>query len=211
MIHVINPGLSPIDKPCTHRPTSKSFATESSRCDKIHSNTNMAPPASKRRKLEHSDSEEDSEASFAGFDDFEEAQSDGGAEADGVDGSEESVNGFGDLEEADMDILEEEEESEEGDEGQEELKPVSTLATKATNGQKPPIRPAPSPQDGAYTSESFKSNLFKLQVDELLEQVKLSYSKKEAPAENAMRTLKSIIEQIPNRNALPVRTWFTFR
>jgi len=54
-------------------------------------------------------------------------------------------------------------------------------------------------QDGAYTSETFKSNIFKLQVDELLDQVKLKYGKKEAPAENAMRTLKTIIEQIPGR------------
>jgi U3 small nucleolar RNA-associated protein 22 len=80
----------------------------------------------------------------------------------------------------------------------------STPAAAVTSAQKPPKRPAATLQDGAYTSESFKSNIFKLQVDELLEQVKPKYGKKEAPAENAMRTLKTIIEQIPSRDALPV-------
>ncbi|KAF2707452.1 Nrap protein [Pleomassaria siparia CBS 279.74] len=59
-------------------------------------------------------------------------------------------------------------------------------------------------QDGVYTAEVYKSNMFKLQVDELLQQVKPRYGKKEAPAENAMRTLKSIIEQIPSRAAISI-------
>ena len=80
---------------------------------------------------------------------------------------------------------------------------------KATSTAKPPKRPALSLQDGVYTAESFKSNIFKLQVDELLDQVKLKYGKKEAPAENAMRTLKNIIEQIPSRDSLPVRQGFS--
>jgi U3 small nucleolar RNA-associated protein 22 len=164
----------------------------------------------KRRKLEHTDSEDESEASFAGFDDVDGAQSDGSAEADGVDGSNDPMNGFEDLDEEDMGLEEDHEESEKEDGGKGEDRTVSTLATKATNAQKPPKRSAPSLQDGAYTSESFRSNIFKLQVEELLEQVKLSYGRKEAPAENAMRTLKSIIEQIPNRDALPVCTYFPF-
>lgn len=63
-----------------------------------------------------------------------------------------------------------------------------------------PIRKRPDtmPQDGVYTSEIYKSNMFKLQVDELLEQVKPKYGKKQAPAEQAMRTLKNIIEQMPS-------------
>jgi len=59
-------------------------------------------------------------------------------------------------------------------------------------------------QDGVYTAEVYKSNMFKLQVDELLQQVKPRYGKKEAPAENAMRTLKSIIEQLPSRGPVSV-------
>ncbi|KAL5116786.1 U3 snoRNP protein [Pleosporales sp. CAS-2024a] len=80
---------------------------------------------------------------------------------------------------------------------------VHGAATVAVQS-KPPKRPAANLPHGVYTSESFKSNVFKLQVDELLQQVKLKYGKKEASAENAMRTLKTIIEQIPSRDALPI-------
>jgi len=59
-------------------------------------------------------------------------------------------------------------------------------------------------QDGVYTSEVYKSNMFKLQVDELLPQVKFKYGKKVASVENAMRSLKAIIEQIPSRDPAPV-------
>jgi U3 small nucleolar RNA-associated protein 22 len=57
---------------------------------------------------------------------------------------------------------------------------------------------------GMYTTGEHKSNMFKLQVDELLQQTKLSYGRKEAPAENAMRTLKHIIEHLPSREAMSV-------
>jgi U3 small nucleolar RNA-associated protein 22 len=59
-------------------------------------------------------------------------------------------------------------------------------------------------ENGIYTGEVYKSNLFKLQLDELLSQVRLKYGKKEAPAENAMRTLKTLIEQLPIREAIAV-------
>jgi U3 small nucleolar RNA-associated protein 22 len=61
-----------------------------------------------------------------------------------------------------------------------------------------------------YTSETFKSNIFKLQVDDLLDQVRLRYGKKEAPSENAMRTLKTIVEQIPARDPSSVRILIAF-
>jgi U3 small nucleolar RNA-associated protein 22 len=60
-------------------------------------------------------------------------------------------------------------------------------------------------QDGVYTSEVYKSNVFKLQVDELLPQVKFKYGKKVTSVENAMRSLKTIIEQIPSRDPRAVR------
>jgi U3 small nucleolar RNA-associated protein 22 len=168
-------------------------------------------PAIKRRKLEHSDSEEESEGSFAGFDEASDAASDTslGAEEDGAVGSDVSMNGAEDFEElADLDDGMEEDEDHSEEEEVEE-KPSSAPAVKATNTSKPPKRPAANLQAGVYTSESFKSNVFKLQVDELLEQVALRYGKKEASAENAMRTLKTIIEQIPGRDALPVCIkWF---
>lgn len=61
-------------------------------------------------------------------------------------------------------------------------------------------------QDGVYTAEVYKSNVFKMQVDELLEQVRLKHGKKIASAENAMRSLKNLIEQLPARDALSVGT-----
>jgi U3 small nucleolar RNA-associated protein 22 len=166
----------------------------------------MAPPAIKRRKLEHSDSEAESEGSFAGFDEVSDAASatSVGAEEDGAEGSDVSMNGAEDFEELEeLDDEPEEDNVLPEDEGPEE-ESKSAPAVKATNTSQPPKRPAASLQDGVYTSESFKSNLFKLQVDELLDQVKLRYGKKEASAENAMRTLKTVIEQIPSRDALPV-------
>ncbi|EMD68750.1 hypothetical protein GGP41_008750 [Bipolaris sorokiniana] len=171
----------------------------------------MAPPAIKRRKLEHSDSEAESEGSFAEFDETNSGADLNGSDAeDGHDESDDlSMDGAQEIEDGDNDdeedenMSEDEEESPEAEESVQESKKQTTTA-KATSAPKPPKRPAPSLQDGVYTAESFKSNIFKLQVDELLEQVKLKYGKKEAPAENAMRTLKTIIEQIPSRDPLPI-------
>ncbi|KAF7575209.1 pre-rRNA processing protein Utp22 [Pyrenophora tritici-repentis] len=162
----------------------------------------MAPPATKRRKLEHSDSEAESEGSFADFDETNAVELDG-SDAQDEDESDVEMNG----QEEDVEDDEDEDMSDEGEEEFEEEEDVhesrkQTAAGKATSVSKPHKKPAPSLQDGVYTAESFKSNMFKFQVDELLDQVKLKYSKKEAPAENAMRTLKTIIEQIPSREAL---------
>jgi U3 small nucleolar RNA-associated protein 22 len=162
----------------------------------------MAPPVTKRRKLEHSDSEEESEGSFAGFDEIDDAASDASAGAeDGVDESDVEMSGADDLE--DLRDLQDGSKEEDGSED-EDADETPAPAVKATTLSKPTKRPASSLQDGVYTAESFKSNMFKLQVDELLQQVRLKYRKKEATAENAMRTLKTMIEQIPSRDALPV-------
>jgi len=77
-------------------------------------------------------------------------------------------------------------------------------SSDAQDGTKVHKRRDQTMQDGVYTAEVYKSNMFKLQVDELLQQVKPRYGKKEAPAENAMRTLKTIIEQIPGREPVSV-------
>jgi U3 small nucleolar RNA-associated protein 22 len=168
-------------------------------------------PATKRRKLEHSDSEAESEGSFAGFDDTNGVEVDGSDAEDASDnGSDVSMNGAEEVED-DENMSDEDEDEDEDEDVFEEDQDVhpsrkQTTAGKATSASKPLKRPALSLQDGVYTAETFKSNMFKLQVDELLDQVKLKYGKKEAPAENAMRTLKTIIEQIPDRDPLPVRT-----
>lgn len=177
----------------------------------------MAAPALKRRKLEHSDSEEDSEGSFADFSDDNGVALDGSGAEDEEDDSDASMDGDvkgleDDDDDDDMDEdVEEKVVEEEDDEAIHDQSKKQTPAAKVTtSAPKPAKRPVPSLQDSVYTSESFKSNMFKLQVDELLDQVKLRYGKKEAPAESAMRTLKAIIEQIPNRDALPVRQLLFF-
>lgn len=171
----------------------------------------MAPPVTKRRKLEHSDSEDESEGSFAGFDDANDTTPINQSDDEEVEeASDASMNGFDSLEEDDNIEDADEEEDEEDSDSEEQGK--SLQPTRTDNAPlKPAKRPASALQDGVYTSETFKSNIFKLQVDDLLDQVKLRYGKKEAPAENAMRTLKSIIEQIPNREPLSVcNMLFTF-
>ncbi|KAF1938068.1 pre-rRNA processing protein-like protein Utp22 [Clathrospora elynae] len=153
----------------------------------------MSPPVTKRRKLEHSESDDESQGSFAGFDETNGVDLDGSDAEDADDGSDVLMNGLEDLDE-DEDASEDAEE----DPKKEEYVHPSRKQTPAAK------RRAPSLQNAVYTAESFKSNMFKLQLDELLEQVKPKYGKKEAPAENAMRTLKGIIESIPHRDPLPV-------
>ncbi|KAJ4384792.1 U3 snoRNP protein [Didymella sp. IMI 355093] len=154
----------------------------------------MPPPATKRRKLEQSEDESE-EGSFAEFGEVDSAGSEIAEEANGDD-SDVSMGGPADAEDVSDD--------EDAEESVAHKNKKAAPAASTAPAQKAPKRPAATLQDGAYTSESFKSNMFKLQVDELLEQVKPKYGKKEAPAENAMRTLKTIIESIPSRDALPI-------
>ncbi|KAJ4348225.1 U3 snoRNP protein [Didymosphaeria variabile] len=161
-------------------------------------------PATKRRKLKHED---------------ESSEPDGSAADNHVDGAFPSDNDERDVNDGSMDDLElvsdngssteaslEEDDEDEDIEEEEEvaIETVTKQQRVATNAQdggkaKPHRHSDAQLQDGTYTAETFKSNVFKLQVDELLDQVKLKYSKKEASAENAMRTLKIIIEQLPSR------------
>ncbi|KAF1988268.1 pre-rRNA processing protein Utp22 [Aulographum hederae CBS 113979] len=55
-----------------------------------------------------------------------------------------------------------------------------------------------------YTGEMFKSNVFKLQMDELLEDCAFKHGKREKEAEGVLHTLKSIIEKIPDREPLSI-------
>lgn len=158
----------------------------------------MAPPAVKRRKLSH-----DSDAE----------SSDGGVEVGAVGSGSDVESDDGDSgsavsdEDVDMGDVAQEEESEDGEDEEE----VQSQA-KAQNGksqekpQKSKTEPRKPKRDvdmaemtGAYTGEVYKSNMFKLQVDELLAQVRPKHGKKEVAAEKALRELKSIIEKIPAR------------
>jgi U3 small nucleolar RNA-associated protein 22 len=60
----------------------------------------------------------------------------------------------------------------------------------------------------AFTGEVYKSNLFKLQLDELLLQVKPKLSKNASTIEALLRELKQVIEDIPLREPVTVRISF---
>jgi hypothetical protein len=118
----------------------------------------MAPPVTKRRKLEHSDSEAESEGSFA---DFDETNAVHDEESDAEDASETSHVDMNGLDEEDDDE-DEDMDDEEGDAFEEEAdvhpSRKQTPAGKATSESKPPKRPAPSLQDGVYMAETSHSS-----------------------------------------------------
>jgi U3 small nucleolar RNA-associated protein 22 len=62
----------------------------------------------------------------------------------------------------------------------------------------------PDAFNGVYVGNTYKSNLFKLKVDELLKQVEVDYARLEEPINALLRTLKEIIEAIPNRDPISV-------
>lgn len=57
----------------------------------------------------------------------------------------------------------------------------------------------------AYVGEVYKSNIFKLQVDELLEQVQPKYNQHAPTIDRILRTFKHVIEAIPRREPLLVQ------
>jgi hypothetical protein len=60
-------------------------------------------------------------------------------------------------------------------------------------------------QDGQLlVGEMYKSSMFKLQLDELLDEVQPRYERRMVPVENALRKLKSVIERVPDREPVDV-------
>lgn len=167
----------------------------------------MPQRASKRRKLSHSDSEEPGDdgpnAPTSSGDEFDgsDNSSQNGDTRDGTVTSEEELGSDGEDTDMDSTILPNEGELPQG----RESTSTSKRRVNGTNGQYMEQRRGDKAQGDTYTGEIYKSNLFKLQVEELLDQVRLKYGKREAPVENALRTLKTIIERIPDREPLSVR------
>ncbi|KAF2169533.1 hypothetical protein M409DRAFT_19946 [Zasmidium cellare ATCC 36951] len=159
----------------------------------------MAPPASKRRKTDHvSSGDEDDEASFASF----------GSDESGDEEAPDEVNGLS-AEEMDEDAGDEEEDEDE-DEDEDpavNLENVQSRAradkkdkTASQSNPKPARRAkASQPTISTLANGSFKSNVFKLQVDELLGQIRPRHGKRETDAESALHTIKKSIEQIKPR------------
>ena len=170
----------------------------------------MAPPASKRRKLEHSSDNEDDDGSFTSFGAFEHEEN-GTAEDMQQGGMSVEEDEMDDVDGAAMSEDDEEDTEEDGEETVEEINVRDKAGTSKTSSR---ANPATAKDSGtlrkrlgderAFTSGSFKSNTFKLQVDELLEQVRPRRGKREAAAEDSLHKLKTTIEQIPARSPLPV-------
>jgi U3 small nucleolar RNA-associated protein 22 len=58
--------------------------------------------------------------------------------------------------------------------------------------------------NGAFAGEVYKSNMFKIQVDELLEQVRPNFSRVEQNISSQLRRVKDAIEAIPDREPITV-------
>ncbi|KAE9975391.1 hypothetical protein BLS_002620 [Venturia inaequalis] len=161
----------------------------------------MAPPATKRRKLSHSSAESDSDNdSFASF--SSEDQPNGRPESNDApeDSGEEEIVGLeDDSEDNGIEGAGEEMELDEGFSEEE-----NALGKPKASKTKAAPRKMGDANGTAYNGEAFKSNLFKLQVDELLDQVRPVYTRKNDSIESAVRTLKTIIEQIPARKPVSV-------
>ncbi|KAI7514526.1 Nrap protein [Hortaea werneckii] len=145
----------------------------------------MAVHASKRRKLEHDSSEDDDQASFASFsEDGEDGEDREEMEMNGQD-----AGGDSELEEA----------SDEDEDHVDEARPAARPERKGPKKQNDTAKSALQSSGGIYTAGTFKSNMFKLQVDELLEQIKPRRGKREESAEQALHALKATIERTPQR------------
>ncbi|KAF2011778.1 pre-rRNA processing protein-like protein Utp22 [Aaosphaeria arxii CBS 175.79] len=157
----------------------------------------MASPSSKRRKLQHSES--DDARDLAGL-----PRRSGKGVPTRKDNGELCDMRDGDLS-VDEDVSSEAGSSKAEEEmtDSEKAAPGSntSFANNVEQKKQPVKRPATESAESVYTAEVYRSNMFKLQVDELLDQIRPNYGKKEV--ESAMRALKEHIEQIPSRPPLP--------
>jgi len=165
----------------------------------------MAEAVSKRRKLEHTtfSGDDADEASFASFGDSD-------AEDLGLQGenaSEDALQENGTEEDGDASggSQHDDDSEEDSEERIAEGEPKVTVQhRKANSGQQRNARPDRSRSiadttGAAYAAGTYKSNFFKLQVDELLGQLRPKGGKRQENAESALHSLKKTIEQIPAR------------
>lgn len=59
-------------------------------------------------------------------------------------------------------------------------------------------------QSALYSGGLYNSSMFKLQIDEMLSQIQLNYEKRMPGVDEALRQLKTLIEEIEDRDMLPV-------
>lgn len=169
----------------------------------------MAVPASKRRKLSHSPSVEGSEDDGASFDNT----SDQHGQEEDMRFEDESVEDDDDDEQEEEEMNgDDDDEDEDEDEEMEQTINNKTAKSTKTKQQKNKATTAPGKRAdaieasaAAYTGGTFKSNMFKLQVDEMLGQIRPRHGKRETTAEEALHKLKKAIEAIPAREAQSVQ------
>jgi U3 small nucleolar RNA-associated protein 22 len=156
----------------------------------------MRPPAAKRRKLSTSEDESE-DGSFASF----------GEEKDVANGDiHEEENGLEEVDDEEMeDGVSGSEDDAEDERTTEDERVVAAPQPKKTPKAHPERRTTET-LDGAtaMTGEVYKSNMFKLQVDDLLQEVRPKYTAKDKSIERALRALKSIIEDIPARSPVSI-------
>lgn len=164
----------------------------------------MAVPAQKRRKLSHSPSVQGSDDESADLKEMEEI-----GEEDDMRFENESVEDDYPSEEMDGS-----EDSEDEDANEMDKQPADRKSAKAAARKKAAKEKKPAGANGAnaleasaaaYTGGTFKSNMFKLQVDEMLGQIRPRHGKKETTAEEALHKLKKAIDSIPAREAQSVQ------
>ncbi|TVY42334.1 U3 small nucleolar RNA-associated protein [Lachnellula subtilissima] len=94
------------------------------------------------------------------------------------------------------------------DSDEEEALDVHAPATTAKQAQpqphSQPKRAKDDDESALYAAGLYKSSMFKLQVDEMLAEVRPNYGKRFSGADDALRQLKSVIEAIEDREALSV-------
>lgn len=177
----------------------------------------MAAHANKRRKVDHVSSEDEDAASFASFGDddrpdrpFEDEDLD---ELDGGnDGVDEGSAENGESEEQEEDEEEQEvaigHETKSGDSRRGGDREQQRWPSNDIPGKTKPITTTSTSgrfvRSTSYATATFKSSLFKLQVDELLEQIRPKHGKREAQAEAALHQIKRAIEGVEGKPALPV-------
>lgn len=91
-----------------------------------------------------------------------------------------------------------------GENPEEETLEVDTPATKQAQSQQK--RTKDDDDSALYAGGLYKSSLFKLQVDEMLAEVRPNYGKRFSGADDDLRQLKGLIEGIADREGLSVST-----
>lgn len=87
--------------------------------------------------------------------------------------------------------------------GEEEIPDVKPASRpKSAIGHAPHTKDADS--SALYAGDLYKSSIFKMQVDEMLAEVRPDYEKRLGPVDGALRRLKTLIEEIPGREAVTV-------